>query len=150
MLQHHGGEPADVRSVIERAIDTSRHAIMDRLPTGVVQRYVELEMSRAVGPVAHGHGLPLRPTFRVHARIGWDRFLMVSTGGSGVGAAAVVDADGRLVELTTLAHASSVDAVTPVSGQEALSILCVLVAARPTVLACVGAALAGAQEVTPL
>lgn len=150
MHQQHFGEPADARAIIERALDASRQSVLDRLPTGVVQRYVELEMSRAAGPVAHGHGLPQDPALRVHARLGWERFLVVPAVGSGVGAAAVVDTSGCLLEVTTLARAAVKEAVTPVSEQEGQSVLRVLLAAQPTLLTRIGAALAGTAEITVL
>jgi hypothetical protein len=124
--------------------------LLDRLPAGVVQRYVELEMSRVSGPVRPGHALPPSPAVRVHARLGWERFLVVPTVGSGVGAAALVGVDGRLVEITTLARAAATGTVATVSEQEGQSILRVLMATRPALIACVSAALAGAQEVTLL
>jgi hypothetical protein len=148
MFQQHFAEPADARSVIERTLDHGRLVLLDRLPTGVVQRYVELEMSRVAGPVGPGHALPPSPAVRVHARLGWERFLMVPTIGSGVGAAAVVDLNGYLVEITTLARAAATGTVTTVSEHEGQSILRVLTATRPVLISCVSAALAGAQEVT--
>jgi len=150
MVQQHFGEPADARSVIERTLDHGRLVILDRLPEGVVQRYVELEMSRVAGPVGPGHALPPSPAVRVHARLGWERFLVVPTIGSGVGAAAVVDLTGCLVEITTLARAAASGAVTTVSEHEGQSILRVLTATRPVLISSVTAALAGAAEVTPL
>jgi len=152
-MQEQGfGKPTDAHSIIERSLEGGGAAPLDRLPTGVVQRYVELEMSRASAPIDHRDRLPARPAVRVHARMGWSRFLMMSTVGSGVGAAAVVDMAGRVLELTTLAAASAAWVVTPVSSKEGDAILRVLVAAQPLVITRTAEALAGvvpgASEVT--
>jgi len=140
-MQQVAGESGDARSVIERSLEHAQSAVIDRLPTAVVQRYVELEMSRAGGPVSHRHRIPTRPAVRVHARIGWSRFLLMSTTGSGVGAAALVDTQGRVIEVSTLAALASAGPATTVSPQEAMAVLRVLVGVMPGLIDDVAAAL---------
>jgi len=140
-MQQAAGESGDARSVIERSLEHAQAAVIDRLPTAVVQRYVELEMSRAGGPVNHRHRIPTRPAVRVHARIGWSRFLLISTTGSGVGAAALVDRQGRVLEVSALAALAAAGPATTVSHQEAEAVLRVLVGARPGLIDDIVAAL---------
>ena len=140
-MQQVAGDAGDARSVIERSLENGQAAVIDRLPTAVVQRYVELEMSRAGGPVNHRHRIPSRPAVRVHARIGWSRFLLMSTTGSGVGAAALVDTQGRVLEVSTLAALASAGPATTVSPPEGLAVLRVLMGARPSLIDDVAAAL---------
>jgi len=127
-MQQAGDGSTDARSVIEQALALGGGATIDRQTKAVVQRYVELEMGRGAAPVRHRPALPARPAVRVQARIEWSRFVLVSTSGSGVGAAAVVGTDGWLVEVTTVKALTGL--MTPCSHQEGEAVLRVLVGAR--------------------
>lgn len=140
-MQQAGDGSTDARSVIEQALALGGPAMIDRQTSAVVQRYVELQMGRGTAPVRHRHPLPARPAVRVQARIDWSRFVLVSTTGSGVGAAAVVGTDGWLVELTTVAALTG--QVIPCSHQEGEAVLRVLVGARHGLIDELAKALAG-------
>ena len=141
-MQQAGDGSPDARSVIEQALALGGPAMIDRQTSAVVQRYVELAMGRGNAAMRHRHPLPALPAVRVQARIEWSRFVLVSTTGSGVGAAAVVGHDGWLVEVTTVAALTGL--VTPCSHPEGEAVLRVLADARHGLIDEVAKLLAGA------
>ena len=143
------GEPADARSIIARSLEGNRPESLDRHPSGVVQRIVERQISLVNGVVEHRQRLPSRLPVRVHGRVGWDLFLIVATDGSGVGAAAVVDANGDLLEVTDLASATARWTVVPSSTLESQAILQVLSGLRDDLLGEASRALTDVVRLAP-
>ena len=131
-MQQAGGGDAHV--VIERTLGDGGGRSVDRLPRSVIQRYVERELSRVFGAIDPAQLRPVRSDLTVQARIGWTAFEVRTAAGSGVGAAAVVDASTGLIELRT--HDELVgQGWIPVAAEESEAVLKVLSARYPTLQA---------------